>query len=1500
MKLRNWKVLIIELGTPTVIVLLLVLLRSLIDPVDTDSSVPKAPYPSQNLGEMGKIAPCNHFRPERRQNLLWHCNNDKNMINCNYQLDFDNGNLPEFSEQQIREVIGCERHYIAVAPSTSEASATAQDFISWAHSTPFMHGNLSTPTYVYYSSEADLIKHIESKTYAYDRSKDVISSAIIFTSGYPNWQYTIRKNATNGPDTFGPVVDDGVRTNVERTDNGRDGPFLHAHYLSGTSTLTNVVNSYIATMTCRNSLTCNSAQNESVKFWEAGTVPFPNPKDSEEGFWSAIGDMFSILMIICLLYPVSNMIKELVIEKESKLREGMMMMSMRSDVLWVSWIVHFLCLILSLSVILMLAGSSLFPYSQGIMVFLYFFLFFLSTMCYAIFVSIFFSKARTAAILGSLIFFAGWFIWLSLESSPQGSLTRDKVMLGALHPACAFCFASSAFAEYEDSKVGVSSYTWNVSKLDNYTFQDMLTMMFIDCIYLLCLSWYFIQIWQNEYGTTKKWYFIFEKKYWFGDKSSARTERYAAYAQVTDTGEVTTALVEDVPASLAEQVNSKKCVDIRQLYKHFQTATGIKVAVDSLNLTMFSGQITALLGHNGAGKTTTIAMLTGLIPADKGTALIEGLDLNEDMHLIRTRLGVCPQHDILFPDLTVEEHLIMFAAFKGLTSKELIKEDVDKYIKAVGLTEKRREFSKNLSGGQKRKLSVAIAFIGHSRIIFLDEPTSGMDPYSRRFTWNVIRQQKEGRVIVLTTHFMDEADLLGDRIAIMGGGKLKCCGSSLYLKNAYGVGYNLTLEKERANEFDGDMVTKFIKSFVHESSILSDAGKEISFQLPFSESTKFPKLFSELDVNMQALKLQSYGVSVTTLEEVFLRVSQEDHQYIDDKKKLEPNEYGISDAKDNDMSVEMQALTNASVANSKDNKRKENVSHAVEFEKLNDDDFVLFFFQHIAAMINKRAFYFMRDKKSIVLQYVIPILFVLLGLLIMWGNEVRPNQPKIVISNTMLNKNSHATEVLPFPYSSGTNMTAYEDEDSCLGYYWAVDICPVKSYQDIYVDDLGRDDEFIEWPNNPGISSKMTEICNALRNPLAISGQSLITANLDNKNNLPAVAVNNVAKLQDMSFYLQSNVDAYKATTFGAISFWKINSVFDDLNDTSPAPITQAADVRHMEYFTHANYTSPWANLVYGTMVTEAGVKGYKSDATVGMSFHPFPNTYKQAVNYASFNTALVTDFIMLAVPCIAAGYATFVVRERETRSKAQQLVSGVSIPSYWLSSWLWDSISYIPIVFIIVLLIIMFPKTEPIGKGEGLQGVIVIMLLFGPAVASFSYLLSFVFKESAGAQLGMISVGFVIGQILRIVGIVLRLIPSTRNLQMTVLRYVFMIFPFYALGEGLSNIVVIKLWSDRDLVSPAQYTVWDYNIAGANMIYLGVEAVTYLAMTIFYDYAINTPFINELLTKWFYMGKLQKLDAQMTSVEDEDVLAEHIRVANETNSVIKMNNVEKIYPGKH
>ena len=117
-------------------------------------------------------------------------------------------------------------------------------------------------------------------------------------------------------------------------------------------------------------------------------------------------------------------------------------------------------------------------------------------------------------------------------------------------------------------------------------------------------------------------------------------------------------------------------------------------------------------------------------------------------------------------------------------------------IKDIDLVDVEHQLAHTLSGGQKRKLSVGIAMIGNSKIVILDEPSSGMDTSSRRRLWEMLKQNKQGKIIILTTHYMDEADILGDRICIMAEGKIKCCGSSLFLKNRYGVGYNLVIAKK--------------------------------------------------------------------------------------------------------------------------------------------------------------------------------------------------------------------------------------------------------------------------------------------------------------------------------------------------------------------------------------------------------------------------------------------------------------------------------------------------------------------------------------------------------------------------------------------------------------------------------------------------------------------------------------------------------------------------------
>mmetsp|Transcript_63287 Transcript_63287/g.87400 ORF Transcript_63287/g.87400 Transcript_63287/m.87400 type:complete len:237 (+) Transcript_63287:2134-2844(+) len=218
------------------------------------------------------------------------------------------------------------------------------------------------------------------------------------------------------------------------------------------------------------------------------------------------------------------------------------------------------------------------------------------------------------------------------------------------------------------------------------------------------------------------------------------------------------------------------------------------------------------------------------------------------------------------------EHLYLFYDFKGADpDKKKRKEGCEKILKDCQLYYAKDALAKTLSGGMKRKLSVAIALCGNSKFVLLDEPTSGMDLSARRSLWDMLRSYRQGRIILLTTHYMDEADILGDRIGIMAGGRLVCLGRSLFLKKRYGVGYNLTLVKN--SKVENKEVEPYLKDNLGNSVVkLSEVSSEITFQIPTDLSNRFKEFFQEFDKQLFSLDIQSYGISVTTLEEVFLSV----------------------------------------------------------------------------------------------------------------------------------------------------------------------------------------------------------------------------------------------------------------------------------------------------------------------------------------------------------------------------------------------------------------------------------------------------------------------------------------------------------------------------------------------------------------------------------------------------------------------------------------------------
>ena len=283
-----------------------------------------------------------------------------------------------------------------------------------------------------------------------------------------------------------------------------------------------------------------------------------------------------------------------------------------------------------------------------------------------------------------------------------------------------------------------------------------------------------------------------------------------------------------------------------------------------------TGEIFGLLGHNGAGKTTLMGIMTGLHEPTSGSAEINGFDCVKDMTAIRQGLGVCPQHDILYDDLTVFEHVRLFASIKGVADSQ-IQAQAEKWLVKVGLMEKLNAMANTLSGGQKRRLSVALAMVGDPSVVILDEPTTGLDPAARREVWQCLKEARQDRLIILSTHFMDEADMLSDRKAIIAHGKLRCVGSSLFLKSHFGLGYSLELTKDGDGSTSTEPIQQLIMRHVPNATLVQETPATLHFTLPTDAVPKFSGLLSELETQLPALRCKSYGISAGSLASVFMR-----------------------------------------------------------------------------------------------------------------------------------------------------------------------------------------------------------------------------------------------------------------------------------------------------------------------------------------------------------------------------------------------------------------------------------------------------------------------------------------------------------------------------------------------------------------------------------------------------------------------------------------------------
>lgn len=740
--------------------------------------------------------------------------------------------------------------------------------------------------------EDELLEYLGSIGYGVDADSPPVAIGIHFNNipgsgakGQPgDWSYAIRMNFTNGD--VPPTSEGKVRRLQRWLDMGNANTYMHGGFVATQLMLDRYIigvrNDTLKTEDILHHYQYDWAQQplkHPAGFAEADQLaeplryvpnrlevsPFPISGFNEDRFYTLIKDVVPMYFILTFLYTQKKVINEMIGEKESKVRESLRMLGTSNAALIGSWYITYAVIFAVLcGIFTVMASFKVFAYTSMGVLFIFFWTWCMSFVAFGFFVQAFFDKARTGGIVGMLASFSQWVLFTGITSSLQP--TRSVMLSLMLLPNCAFCSGVQLLAQFESSQIGV---TWETIHLDvnNISMLLVLGMMVLDTVIFTFLGWYLDNVLPSEYGVRQPPWFCFLGSYWRSSTLDGTDDFNEHDPGQPEDSDNYNRLIEPPSTSQTQAEQAGRCVKCNKLRKVFSTPAGPKVAVDSLTLTMYEGEIFALLGHNGAGKTTTLQMLTGMTGPTSGTATVYGKDILSDMNQIRQSIGVCPQHDVLWLPLTVEEHLVIFAKLRGIPAAD-IPPAIVQLLQDVGLTEKVHTPAEELSGGQKRKLSLCLALIGNVNTVILDEPTSGMDPYSRRSTWNILQDCRQGRTLILTTHFMDEADMLGDRIAILAEGKLRVDGSSLFLKNRFGGGYHLTLSRGIGATVPGTEILQTVHMSVPGARMLTDVGAEVSIQLPKDSAGQFSKLFEHLDAGKEELQVEHYGLSQATLEEV--------------------------------------------------------------------------------------------------------------------------------------------------------------------------------------------------------------------------------------------------------------------------------------------------------------------------------------------------------------------------------------------------------------------------------------------------------------------------------------------------------------------------------------------------------------------------------------------------------------------------------------------------------
>ena len=654
-----------------------------------------------------------------------------------------------------------------------------------------------------------------------------------------DYAYSLRFNQSN---IFNRDYFEGTKGGL-RVEFRKDAPEYYAQTVgNGTMQLKALVDSLIL------ELETNVTMQISAKKMDAGPSEYAN--------FMVIEVPLVIALVLSVLVPYLRIISMILSERESLVLDHLENMGMSRSryllaaLIWVFGEQVFLGLILSG----VIKGALLPRVNYGVLLLTFYFFCFATTSLGFLIASLFF-RARNGLVAAvgviSVLIFAYIIFNAVGGDSPSSLLGLCFDPVGACGVLVnIFLNFESAFRDFGFGNLSgeVGGFAPGLAWL----------IMAIEGIIFIILGLYLFHVIPFEFGIARHPLFIFGWP-WRSRKVFRPPATDIEMREIDGKNEA-------VEAVLAQQKEANRTVSIEQLSKTYRSG---KTALVGVTLDLFAGQIFVLLGQNGAGKSTLVSIISGLAEATSGWVRVMGRDPAVERSWVRSKLGCCPQTNPLISFLTVEEHMNLSARIK--TGQNPDPAEISSLLADLGLDSKRNDICQKLSGGQKRKLCVALALLGRSQVVLLDEPTSGMDPLARRQLWDVLKKYKQDRVILLTTHNMDEADYLADRIGLMDHGSMVATGSPLFLKNKFGMGYTLTIFLHpKSPPFAPEKLKQLVARAVGHFEVLSQSPVELKLRLPLNRSPEFIQLLASLETQTD-LFVKSFSISQTTLNEVFVR-----------------------------------------------------------------------------------------------------------------------------------------------------------------------------------------------------------------------------------------------------------------------------------------------------------------------------------------------------------------------------------------------------------------------------------------------------------------------------------------------------------------------------------------------------------------------------------------------------------------------------------------------------